>query len=1475
MAKWIADALSETLQAKVEIGNVNLGFLTRIIIDDVTLNDRQGVRMLKVSRLSTSINYLELLQGNIVLPTAQLFSPTAILYRDSLGAEPNYQFLIDTFSSDNDEEKTPLNLRINSFILRHANISYDIKNLPHADSIQADSKGKPIYAFDPHHIFLKDAGMNVSIKALTNDSLNLTVKRLSAKEANSRLSVEELNLALEANKQHAQLSDFYIKSAHSTATIETLCIYYPEYETNGTFSLDTTTLKATLTPADFKSLLPAVKSVYSPLHLEATLSGNNHEIDLNQLHVQNTLGNIRLHANATAALHDNKVKRASAHIRDLHATADALHQLFSELQINEEPLKPLLQLGTIDYTGSIDYTPAETHSEGKILTQAGNIDYTASIDSEQTITGHIISSELQLGTIFDNENYGTATIDLDASGTVRELRSAIGRIGIQSPALDVMSEVDFHSHHGQHNLQLDIDADRFNPHALALTSKFQGEEYQFYLQTQLTGSNIDDLTGYARLYDVRMQSDSTLIDLNAIELNIEQTDDAETHYNIESDFFTLDILGKVKPSRLPDAVISMLHTHLPSIIHPKKLPTIPTDDIQFSYSAWMIDAPFLHHFLGGDYHIDAPISISGSMDARQQEMNLWLETRQIEYAGNKYHNIIIDCKNTSEQLTAKVSGLTVGEESAAKLNATAQATNDTIGSNIQLQIRGNTDINLDLNSFLTFSDSLNHLKTSIDVGRSSLSINDTIWQMSPAHMSLCNKEIACNGLHISKGDSYLHIDGTASPNPNDSIVVQLNDLQIEYILDAVNFSSIDFGGWASGKIVIDDVMSDSPLLAARLQVKNLTFETGLMGNADIAANWDKEQKAIILDANIIKAAAFANAAGQAEQSEQSGGLTFPGQTIVHGHISPANDDILLEITARETPAEFLNGFLDGVFNPITGTITGQVNVVGPLSKVNLEGEVDATLNLSLLATDVPYQLDKQHITLKRGLMQFQNITLTDRFGNRGIVNGNISHQYLSNFQYQFNINFNRLLAYEERNFNADKFLATIFANGNLNIRGRDGHPMYLTANITPTRGSVFAYDAASPDAIVSGKFIEFRDITPKDTVREEKIDYLKFNYSETEDNIFGHFELDRPLHNKKEIAQEDTYEGDLYMDFNVNLNEDCEIKLRMDHTADGYINTRGNGALTAKYYNKGTLELFGTYNINQGSYRLYLQDIIYRDLAMQPGSSVEFNGPPFDANIHLICHHLINSVPLIDLTATAALAQNNKVRVNCILDITGNLGNMAFNFDFDILNTNDEVKQLVRSMINSEEEMNTQMIYLLALGRFYPTNMARADNDDTSSSAVNSLVSSTISGQINNIISGLIGQNSNWNFGTGISTGEKGWEDLDVEGTLSGRLFNDRLLINGNFGYRDNALTNQGSFIGDVEVKWRLKQEGGNMYLKAYNQTNDRYFTKATLNTQGIGLSYMHDFDSWRTLFQKRSKRPATPPVVITDSTTIYVDSVR
>jgi hypothetical protein len=65
------------------------------------------------------------------------------------------------------------------------------------------------------------------------------------------------------------------------------------------------------------------------------------------------------------------------------------------------------------------------------------------------------------------------------------------------------------------------------------------------------------------------------------------------------------------------------------------------------------------------------------------------------------------------------------------------------------------------------------------------------------------------------------------------------------------------------------------------------------------------------------------------------------------------------------------------------------------------------------------------------------------------------------------------------------------------------------------------------------------------------------------------------------------------------------------------------------------------------------------------------------------------------------------------------------------------------------------------------------------------------------------------------------------------------------------------------------------MYLKAYNQTNDRYFTKATLNTQGIGLSYMHNFESWRHIFRKQSLSTISSAPFIPEGTAIYVDSIR
>lgn len=194
------------------------------------------------------------------------------------------------------------------------------------------------------------------------------------------------------------------------------------------------------------------------------------------------------------------------------------------------------------------------------------------------------------------------------------------------------------------------------------------------------------------------------------------------------------------------------------------------------------------------------------------------------------------------------------------------------------------------------------------------------------------------------------------------------------------------------------------------------------------------------------------------------------------------------------------------------------------------------------------------------------------------------------------------------------------------------------------------------------------------------------------------------------------------------------------------------------------------------------------------------------------------------------------------MDLTGQLTSPDIKLGLELPNERDEIQALVRNYIPTDEQMNMQILYLLSIGKFYtPENVDGTQN----SNMMSSVLSSTLSGQLNNALEHII-DNNNWNIGTNFSTGEKGWTDMEFEGMLSGQLLNNRLLINGNFGYRDNPMANT-NFVGDFEAEW-LVTRSGDIRLKAYNETNDRYYTKTNLTTQGIGIIFRKEFDKWNEL---------------------------
>ena len=248
---------------------------------------------------------------------------------------------------------------------------------------------------------------------------------------------------------------------------------------------------------------------------------------------------------------------------------------------------------------------------------------------------------------------------------------------------------------------------------------------------------------------------------------------------------------------------------------------------------------------------------------------------------------------------------------------------------------------------------------------------------------------------------------------------------------------------------------------------------------------------------------------------------------------------------------------------------------------------------------------------------------------------------------------------------------------------------------------------------------------------------------------------------------------------------------------------------------------------------------------------MQFNGNPYYANLDLKAKYLVPSASLSALTTEATNRKN--VKVNCLLDITGTLASPQLSFDLELPEGSEEEKEMLASATTTQEQKNMQFIYLLGFGRFYTYDYGNQLATNTqSTTAVESLISNTLSSQLNNMLGQII-NNGNWNISGNISTNEMGWNDMEVEGMLEGRLLNNRLLINGNLGYRENPIANR-NVIGDFELQWLLSPKE-NWSIKAYSKTNDRYFSKTDLTTQGVGTSIRFDFNRWKWWGNKKKEK--------------------
>ena len=1440
MGKTVAKAMADKIGSKVTVGNIDLGMLNRIIIDDVVILDQNGKEMLKAARIAAKIDIVDLLEGKVNITSAQLFTPQLSLYKTAENEKTNFQFVLDSLASKDTTQGKPINLEVASFIMRHGSLAYDQYD-------KARTSGK----LNIYHIDIKNINIYASLDALTPDSIIANVREFSLEEK-SGLKINDISFALNANKQKTTLTDFSLELPKSRLCIPKLSATYKhngKHIIPATLKFNGSVENSTITPADLAFLQPKLNTFKSHINLYAQFSGNSTSLNMKRLNVKSDNGDINLDAKGWIK-ENGKRKLWYADISKLELAPEISVFISENIEGKTVEVPEMLKkCGNIHIVA----TAASTNSggitaKGKVRTNVGEMILRIAIDNNKQFNSHIYTQGINLQRLIGDKRLGEVAVDVNLNGKLKpgitasckgevsrfsyegynfsninldahySSQTIAGNIAVDDPNIKFEAEGEMTKKGKKKLYSLNVIIDDICPKAIHITDKWGDARFTTSLNADIVASDINDSKGSLNISNFCMTSAEDTCVINNIEI---LTGYNHNRHNIlfNSDFGNIELNGEFNYGTLLKSMANIIG---------EKLPTLPglkhdnrTFGNSFELSANIRSTKWLKPLLGVNLDIETPLAINAKMDDKSKLISLSVDIDRFTFNDKLYGNthFYLDTPLDTLKLKAKITK-EMNNGDLMDLKADCSAADNKLSTSIKWD-NGNSAKRLlgELNSIATFFTNENGEKAaSIEIIPSHINIGDKQWEVAASKIDYRKNFIDVEQFKIEHGQQHILINGTASDNTNDSLSIDLKAVDVDYVLNLVNFHSVSFSGEASGRAYVVAPFGKFDA-HAKLNVDKFLFEDGRMGVLDANVNWNREEKQIDIHAT-------ANDGPDAK-------------THINGYVSPARNYIDLDLRADGTHIDFLHSFTNSFISEVTGQARGRLNLVGPLDNINLVGQMTVDGEAHIRPLNTRYFLKNQTVTLIPDEIKLDGVTIADAYGNLGHISGSLFHKHLTRLSYDLNIKAENLLAYDFRDFGDNTFYGTVFGTGNVAIKGRSGL-FVMDVDVTPQPNSSFTYNVSSPDALSSQGFIEW-------DMKDESLEGKGF--------LEGR--------GKKVEGSENTPQSsinlssDMYLNFSINCTPDATIRLLMDANTNDYITLNGNGVIRATYYDKGAFNMYGTYTVDHGTYGITIQNILKKNFTFNQGSTLVFGGNPFDAQLNLQAVHTVNGVSLADLNVGNSFS-NNTIRVNCLMNIGGIARAPQVNFDIDMPTVSTDEKQIVRNIINSEEEMNQQVVYLLGIGKFYPqtNNNSRTQGSgqySQTSLAMQSLLSGTISGQINSILGSVI-KSDNWNFGANISTGDEGWNNAEYEGLLSGRLLNNRLLINGQFGYRDNAATANTSFIGDFDIRYLLTPNG-NIALKVYNQTNDRYFTKSSLNTQGVGLIMKKDFTNLRDLFGKKRKK--------------------
>lgn len=1443
LAHKAASYLSAELGTKVEIEKVKLHFVKSADLEGVFIEDLKQDTLLYSKAISVTFDNFDYNKQTLKISEVKLKDTKVSIVKHKGDEDFNFQHLVNYFSSgDTTSVKTSSNWKISYGKLLLDNIDFVYRN-ENKDILVTDN-------INYNNIHVINIYGEVGSLKIVDNKIFASISSLRCKEQ-CGLVVEDFNGNVKVSSSQLVCMDLKLKTANSFVK-GGFSFTYSEWNDYNDF-INKVKIRAQLvdeTKVNFKDIAYFVKEL-NGLDKEIYFSGNvkgfvsdltGEKIKLLFADHTKFSGNLAL-----KGLPDIKSTYLHFDVQNLSTSKKDLEKIPTYPFSSKEHLilpSNLSSLGVVSFKGKFDGLINDFVSNGTFNTALGSLftDLQMHIDTVKDVVsykGKLVSNNFNLGKLAGLPNLGALSINSNIKGkglTLKdvdaELNGFINNITFKNYAyqnITINGNVKNKIFKGKfvmkdNNADLDFDGkidlnnkipqmdfistiNKLNLKRLGLVDVKSDGVISAQLFINLAGDNIDNVSGLINVDNIIYKTEEKQYKISTFNLELEQST-RDKNVKLSSNIFNLAVNGPFKMSNLGLAFNQFLYTYYPAFFDKNKGNVVYTD--MFKYKLTIKKFNTVRDLFVKDLMISQGSVFEGDFDASKNIFNLNLKSDSIRYKTVKFNVNRIESYSQNNKINLVFKSDFIDLTDSIRLNNYFMYF---VSKDKNTKYNAEWDNKAKPQNAGKFAGKVlfeNQLAT-LTYDKIFLTAHDSTWTMINSDTTTIDSSgiVKVRPLIFQNGNQGISIYGGLSGKPGDKLAFDLRNFDLNQLSPFLG-RSVKLEGRLNGQFALHNTFKNLAF-SSDLAFDKLKLNDKNLGYGELKAEYNNTDKYLYLDG-------YTSMGAQNPLGEKIKNISFSG----YYYLNKEEESLDITLSAQPANLTLLNPYLTGIITLNSGLVAGDGKITGTLEKPLINGKfkiIKCDLKVDYL--NVVYSL-RGDIEVYPDQISFQDIKMYDDVNKKnvpGLLNGNIFHNNFKNMQIDYDINFNNMLVLNKQNDGKEPFYGKAYATGRFGIYGFLNN-IAMEIKLKTEKGTIFTIPLDGPAQVSDNNFIRF---VTKDTI--------------------------------KKIKEEQ--KSGFTLDMDVEATPDAEVQIVLDAKSGDVIKAKGKGDIDLKISNLGKFDMFGEYKLSSGEYLFTLENVITKKFEIQKGSTITWSGSPYAAEIDITANYKQRAsiAPLFPYDTTGTYKR--RLPVDCKLLMHDKLMSPNISFAIDLPTLDENTSSKIQSILNDEAELNRQVFSLLLLKSFVTPLQYSSGGGISAGSAIAANGTEMLSNRLSGWLSGLTKEvdiGVNYRPGSEVSS-----DELDV--ALSKQLLNNRLSIDGNFGFNNNQNTNSTGIIGDVNLEYKLTEDG-RYRVKGFNRSNDntQVTTQGGPYTQGVGVFYREEYETWAELYRRYIKKVKKEP---------------